>query len=171
MSTIELANRRDENMVLPVLALRGLVVFPGMMLQFDVGRKKSILALSKAMDENQLIFLVAQKDLNEPKFQDLYRIGVVAKIKQVVRHPEEGVRVFVEGLYRAELESLQESEPFLLGEVLPVRTRAYRRTQRSEALIRFTQTLFEQYLQNYSRVPPDIVVGVVQKKSSPRSNA
>ena len=166
MSTIELANRRDENMVLPVLALRGLVVFPGMMLQFDVGRKKSILALSKAMDENQLIFLVAQKDLgeNEPKFQDLYRIGVVAKIKQVVRHPEEGVRVFVEGLYRAELESLQESEPFLLGEVLPVRTRAYRRTQRSEALIRFTQTLFEQYLQNYSRVPPDIVVGVVQKK-------
>lgn len=166
MSTIELANRRDENMVLPVLALRGLVVFPGMMLQFDVGRKKSILALSKAMDENQLIFLVAQKDLgeNEPKFQDLYRIGVVAKIKQVVRHPEDGVRVFVEGLYRAELESLQESEPFLLGEVLPVRTRAYRRTQRSEALIRFTQTLFEQYLQNYSRVPPDIVVGVVQKK-------
>ena len=166
MSTIELANRRDENMVLPVLALRGLVVFPGMMLQFDVGRKKSILALSKAMDENQLIFLVAQKDLgeNEPKFQDLYRIGVVAKIKQVVRHPEDGVRVFVEGLYRAELESLQENEPFLLGEVLPVRTRAYRRTQRSEALIRFTQTLFEQYLQNYSRVPPDIVVGVVQKK-------
>lgn len=86
---------------------------------------------------------MAQKDLgeNEPKFQDLYRIGVVAKIKQVVRHPEDGVRVFVEGLYRAELESLQENEPFLLGEVLPVRTRAYRRTQRSEALIRFTQTL------------------------------
>ena len=63
MSTIELANRRDENMVLPVLALRGLVVFPGMMLQFDVGRKKSILALSKAMDENQSTFLVAQKHL------------------------------------------------------------------------------------------------------------
>ena len=85
-------------MVLPVLALRGLVVFPGMMLQFDVGRKKSILALSKAMDENQMIFLVAQKDLgdNEPKLQGLYRIGVVAKIKQVVRHPEDGVRVFVE---------------------------------------------------------------------------
>ena len=166
MSTTQLANKREENMVLPVLALRGLVVFPGMMLQFDVGRKKSILALSKAMDENQMIFLVAQKDLgdNEPKLQGLYRIGVVAKIKQVVRHPEEGVRVFVEGLYRAELASLQESDPFLVGEILPVRTRAYRRTQRSEALIRFTQTLFEQYLQNYSRVPPDIVVGVVQKK-------
>ena len=166
MSTTQLANKREENMVLPVLALRGLVVFPGMMLQFDVGRKKSILALSKAMDENQMIFLVAQKDLgdNEPKLQGLYRIGVVAKIKQVVRHPEDGVRVFVEGLYRAELASLQESDPFLVGEILPVRTRAYRRTQRSEALIRFTQTLFEQYLQNYSRVPPDIVVGVVQKK-------
>ena len=122
MSTIELANRRDENMVLPVLALRGLVVFPGMMLQFDVGRKKSILALSKAMDEESIDFSRGAEGSgeNEPKFQDLYRIGVVAKIKQVVRHPEEGVRVFVEGLYRAELESLQESEPFLLGEVLPV---------------------------------------------------
>ena len=117
MSTTQLANKREENMVLPVLALRGLVVFPGMMLQFDVGRKKSILALSKAMDENQMIFLVAQKDLgdNEPKLQGLYRIGVVAKIKQVVRHPEDGVRVFVEGLYRAELAILQESDPFLVG--------------------------------------------------------
>ncbi len=166
MSTTQLANKREEAMSMPVLALRGLVVFPGMMLQFDVGRKKSILALSKAMDENQLIFLVAQKDLgdSEPNLQGLYRMGVVARVKQVVRHPEDGVRVFVEGLYRAELAGLQESDPFLMGEVLSVRTRAYRRTQRSEALIRFTQTLFEQYLQNYSRVPPDIVVGVVQKK-------
>lgn len=166
MSTIQLKNIKEETMVMPVLALRGLVVFPGMMLQFDVGRKKSVLALSKAMDTNQLIFLVAQKDLgeNEPDYQGLYHMGVVAKVKQIVRHPEEGVRVFVEGLYRAELLGLQENDPFLTGAVLPMRSRAYRRTQHNEALIRYIQTLFEQYLQNYNRLPPDIVVGVVQKK-------
>ena len=68
----------SETVVLPALALRGLVIFPGMLLQFDVGRKKSVLALNKAMDENQLIFLVAQKDLtdSEPDGDQIYRMGV-----------------------------------------------------------------------------------------------
>ena len=82
----------------PALALRGLVIFPGMLLQFDVGRRKSILALEKAMEENQLIFLVAQEDLsdNDPSGEQIYSMGVVAKIKQVIRRSDEGVRLFAE---------------------------------------------------------------------------
>lgn len=166
MSTTKVTVRKKDSMKLPVLALRGLVVFPGMMLQFDVGRKKSMLALAKAMEEDQQIFLVAQKDLaeNEPKEDQLYQVGVVAKVKQVVRHPDEGVRLFVEGVYRAQLTQIEESQPFLMGEIVPLETKTYRTTSRTEALVRYTQSLFEEYLQNYARISPDIIIGVVQKK-------
>ncbi len=166
MSTnLELQN--TNNIVIPVLALRGLVIFPGMLLQFDVGRKKSILALSKAMEDNQEIFLVAQKDLNdnEPNVEQIYSIGIVAKIKQVIRRTDDGVRLFAEGVYRAEIVSQVSENPFILAEVCPVETKAFRVTHKTEALIRYTQTLFEEYIQNYTRIPPDIIIGVVQKKN------
>lgn len=156
----------SETVVLPALALRGLVIFPGMLLQFDVGRKKSVLALNKAMEDNQLIFLVAQKDLtdSEPSGSQIYRMGVVAKIKQIVRRSDEGVRLFAEGLYRARIRSVVGEKPFLTVNLLRAETLTYRTTHRTEALIRYTQTLFEQYIQNYSHIPPDIVISVVQKK-------
>lgn len=161
---LELIKKEEHS--LPVLALRGLVIFPGMLLQFDVGRKKSILALSHAMDVDQQILLVAQKDLgdNEPNGDQIYRVGVVAKIKQVIRHTEEGVRLFAEGIGRAEIVSVTSESPFLLAEVRELETKAYRPSHKTEALIRYTQDLFEEYIQNYSRIPPDIVIGVVQKK-------
>ena len=92
----------ENNLVLPVLALRGLVFFPGMMLQFDVGRKKSILAVSEALSKDRLIFLVTQIDLSEkePRGEDLYKTGVIARIKQVMHHSEEGVKLHVEGICR-----------------------------------------------------------------------
>ena len=94
---------------MPVLALRGLVIFPEMMLQFDVGRKKSVAALKAAMEQKQLIFLVAQKDLSvdDPGEDDLFRVGVVTRIKQVLQHSEDGVRIYVEGLNRAYMTRLQ----------------------------------------------------------------
>ncbi|HEX3039403.1 MAG TPA: endopeptidase La [Caproiciproducens sp.] len=161
---LELIKKEEHS--LPVLALRGLVIFPGMLLQFDVGRKKSILALSHAMDVDQQILLVAQKDLgdNEPNGDQIYQVGVVAKIKQVIRHTEEGVRLFAEGIGRAEIVSVTSESPFLLAEVRELETKAYRPSHKTEALIRYTQDLFEEYIQNYSRIPPDIVIGVVQKK-------
>ena len=151
---------------IPALALRGLVIFPGMLLQFDVGRRKSILALEKAMEENQLIFLVAQRDLsdNDPTGDQIFSVGVVAKIKQVIRRSDEGVRLFAEGLYRAEISSIASENPFFLMNLNRLETMSSRPTRRSEALIRYTQNLFEQFIQNYSHIPPDIVIGVVQKK-------
>jgi ATP-dependent Lon protease len=155
-----------EPVTIPALALRGLVIFPGMLLQFDVGRRKSILALEKAMETDQLIFLVAQKDLsdNDPAAEQIFPMGVVAKIKQVIRRSDDGVRLFAEGLYRASVISYESENPFLLTRLQRVETLPYRTTRRSEALIRYTQNLFEQFIQNYTHIPPDIVIGVVQKK-------
>ena len=80
---------RTVRATLPVMALRGLVLFPGMMLHFDVGRKKSILALNEAMGNNQMIFLVAQRDIrdDDPTPEQLYRVGVVAQVRQILRQP------------------------------------------------------------------------------------
>lgn len=156
----------EQLKTLPTLILRGLVIFPGMMLQFDVGRKKSVLALGKSMEEDQLIFLVAQKDLSveDPGEEDLYTIGVVARIRQVVRRTDDGIRLFAEGLYRAKIRSVKKVNPFLLTEVEEIESKKRRPTPHAEALIRYTQSLFETYIQNYTHVPPDIVLGVVQKK-------
>jgi ATP-dependent Lon protease len=158
--------QNDTIITMPALALRGLVVFPGMLLQFDVGRRKSILALEKAMEDDQLIFLVAQKNLsdNDPTGDQIYKMGVVAKVKQVIRRSDDGVRLFAEGLYRASIVSYESENPYLSVRLKRADTLPARMTRRSEALIRYTQNLFEQFIQNYTHIPPDIVIGVVQKK-------
>ena len=151
---------------LPVLALRGLVIFPGMLLQFDVGRKRSIRALNLAMEGDQTILLAAQKDLseNEPGGDQIYRMGVVASIKQVITHSGEGIRLFAEGERRACIMKVVQEDPCLIAEVVELEEPEAPSTPRSEALIRRTQSLFEEYLQNYRKVPPDIILNVLQKK-------
>lgn len=165
MSTMEKIQTNTAGGQMPALALRGLVIFPEMMLQFDVGRKKSIAALQAAM-ENQLIFLVAQKDLSEddPAPEGLYEVGVVARIKQVLRNSEEGVRVYVEGLRRGRMIKVTRKDPYLEAEIESLETLPYRESAQSEALIRTAQNLFEEYIRNYRHVPPDIIMGVIQEK-------
>ncbi len=150
----------------PALALRGLVIFPDMMLQFDVGRKKSIAALQAAVEKRQLIFLVAQRDLTEddPAPDGLFEYGVVAHVKQVLQHSEEGVRIYVKGLYRAKLLSVTQRDPYLSANVVRVENAEYRESARSEAQIRSAQNLFEEYIRNYRHVPPDIIMGVLKEK-------
>lgn len=156
----------EDTQILPTLVLRGLVIFPGMMLQFDVGRRKSILALGKSMEEGQLIFLVTQKDLSvdDPGSKDIYSVGVVARIRQIVRRTDDGIHLFTEGLYRAKVCAVKTENPFLLTEVEKIEDKKRNSTPNSEALIRYTQSLFQDYIQNYTHVAPDIVMGVVQKK-------
>ena len=117
MTTIVENNEKVLN--LPVIALRGLVVFPNLSIQFDVGRKKSILAITDAMEKNQKIFLVAQRDLadNDPDSSQMYQMGVVAHIKQVFRHSEEGLRLLVEGLHRAKIQRMTQDKPFIQADV------------------------------------------------------
>ena len=102
---------------MPVLALRGLTVFPDQTVHFDIGRAKSIQALETAMKGNQRLLLVPQKDIvkDDPRIADLYGIGTVVQVKQVLRHQGENLRVLVNGLCRAKLVELTQEEPYLSG--------------------------------------------------------
>ncbi|HIY72798.1 MAG TPA: endopeptidase La [Candidatus Intestinimonas merdavium] len=151
----------------PVLALRGLTIFPNMLLHFDVGRGTSIKALDEAMAEGLPIFLVAQRDLTveEPGEKDLYTIGTVSTVKQILRLPGENVRVMVEGSSRGKLVSLSKTTPFLQGEVevlsVPEHTR---NTPRTEALIRSTYELFERYAELSPRMTGDVLISVLSSE-------
>ena len=111
---------KSAPVTIPVLALRGLTVFPQLTLHFDVGRAASIQALEEAMGENREIFLVTQKELTveNPTQGDLYAIGTVADVKQILRLPENGVRVMVEGRDEAQIEELAESVAKVIREEL-----------------------------------------------------
>ncbi|MBR6352158.1 MAG: endopeptidase La [Firmicutes bacterium] len=107
---------------MPLIPLRGLTVFPGMVLHFDIGREKSILALERAMMLNQTVFLTSQKnaDTDLPTEGDLYRVGTVARVKQMLKLPGDNIRVLVDGQYRAELTTLIQEVPFFLCSVTEV---------------------------------------------------
>lgn len=105
---------------MPAVALRGMVILPGMIAHFDISREKSIKAVECAMMETQRIFLVAQRDVEQenPDTEDLYRVGVIAEVKQVIKLQNNIIRVLVEGEERAELSSFVETEEFLLAEIM-----------------------------------------------------
>ncbi len=155
---------------MPVLAMRGLVFFPGMLLQFDVARKKSIEAVNAASQGDRLIFLAAQTDLseNEPVSKNIYSMGVIAKIHQVVKNTPDGMKLHVEGVARGEMLSVLMEEPFIHGNIMEVETLPYRKNRKTEALIRVVYDRFEEYVQLYKRVSPDIFMGVVQEEDCGR---
>ncbi len=101
--------------IMPMVALRDVIVFPYMALHFEVGREKSIAALEKAMEDDQIIFLAAQKDkeVTEPTSEDIYEVGTVSKIKQILKLPGDIIRVLVKGIYRARIVSYINTEPYL----------------------------------------------------------
>ena len=117
------SNRKSLLLRMPVLPLRGMMVFPHMVLHFDVGRPKSVAALEKAMMGDQRIFLVAQMDaeIDEPELSDLCRVGTIAQIKQVLNLPGDSIRVLVEGVRRGVLGTVLEEEPCLMATVRLVR--------------------------------------------------
>ena len=145
-------------MEMPVLPLRGLTLFPGMVLHFDVGRAKSVRALEKALMADQRIFLVTQIDENteDPKPEDLHPVGVIAMIRQVMNLPGENVRVLVEGESRGTIREVLEQEPCFTAEVLVHRDRAARSAE-AKALVRTSQDLFDEYARTSQRVSQEAV--------------
>lgn len=105
---------------MPAVALRGMVILPGMIAHFDISRDKSIKAIEQAMMDTQKVFLVAQRDVEQedPNTDDLYRIGVIAEVKQVIKLQNNIVRILVEGKERAELSSFVETESYLFAEII-----------------------------------------------------
>ena len=157
-----ISNTVPAPVLMPALALRGITVFPNLLLHFDVGRDASIRALEEAMAGGREIFLVTQRELTteNPKYEDLYQIGTVATVKQILRLPENNVRVMVEGQCRGRLLRLTATEPYLIAEVeaLPAVTVTQPRVNspRTEALVRQVYTLMERYTELSDRVTPEV---------------
>ena len=134
---------------LPILALRGLVVFPDQTMHFDVGRMKSVLALEAAMKKDQLIMLIPQKDImkDDPSITDLYSVGTVAYVKQILKSQGENIRVLVEGICRARIEHTIQSEPYFSGEISAIEDSLWEDNLRTEALRRESYSLFSSYME------------------------
>lgn len=134
---------------LPTVALRGLTILPGMVAHFDVSREKSIKAVKEAMMDEQEIFLLTQKnpEEEEPTAENLYSIGLVAEIKQVIKMPNDLVRVLVEGIERAELNCFTETEEYLLAEVIRFTEDGLEDIPENarEAMIRCLEEKYEQF--------------------------
>ena len=136
---------------MPTVALRGIVLFPGMRFHFDVGRKKSIAAVKAAMHGNQKIFLVTQKEIEdeEPKSDALFSMGVIAEIKQVIKSTDNNfMRVVVEGICRASIIETLQSSPYFITDVKEKKSQKVKseNTDRAKAAVRMTKELFDAYV-------------------------
>lgn len=154
-------NQIMDNLInINVIPLRGLVVFPDMTLHFDVGRKKSVAALKNAMGNNQTVFLVCQKDasVDDPSINDVFQIGVICKIKQMLRIPQsENLRVTVEGITRGELVSITQSKPFICAAVSPLEEQETNDFDRQLAYSRAVRNEFEYYSTFVSKLSNDVI--------------
>ncbi|UOQ93892.1 endopeptidase La [Halobacillus shinanisalinarum] len=138
---------------IPLLPLRGLLVYPSMVLHLDVGRDKSVQALEQAMMDNNEVFLASQKEMNidEPTADDIYSVGTVATVKQMVKLPNGTNRVLVEGLYRASVEHITEGEEFYQADIIKLED-VHEDLNEEEALMRTLLSQFEQYVKVSKKV-------------------
>ncbi len=147
--------------IMPLLPLRGILVFPNMVLHLDVGRERSVNALEQAMVEDNKILLVAQKEarVDEPAPEDIYSMGTVAQVKQMLKLPGGTIRVLVEGLNRAYVRSFVAIEPYFKVEAEEVAEDTTRNVE-TEALMRSVLYQFEQYIKLSKKIPPETLVTV-----------
>ncbi|QXE18634.1 endopeptidase La [Clostridium sp. 001] len=152
----------DKNLkVLPLIPLRGITVFPYMVLHFDVGRKKSILALEEAMLVDQKIFLTAQKEakIEEPEEEDIFETGTICNIKQILKLPGDTVRVLVEGETRAVLKECISKDPFFKVEVEILEDgEECSDNKNCEALARTIKDKFDEYIKLSGNIPVETII-------------
>lgn len=154
--------RKEEYKRLPLLPLRGLSIFPYMVLHFDVGREKSIRALEEAMINDQLIFLVTQKDAHTdlPTTEDFHSVGTISKIKQLLKLPGDTIRVLVEGISRAEIKEIISDEAYFLVDVLEYQEVQGEADLELEALRRSVLGVFDEYIKANPKVAPETLMTV-----------
>jgi len=142
---------------IPLLPLRGLSIFPYMILHFDVGREKSVRALEEAMINDQLIFLVTQKDAQTdfPAKDDFYEVGTISKVKQLLKLPGDTIRVLVEGVSRAKIEEIISDEQFFLIDVTELEETEIEIDTEVEALKRSVINVFDEYVKANSKIAPE----------------
>lgn len=160
---------KENTRELPLLALRGVLVFPTIVLHLDVGRKKSIASLEAAMLDQQEIFLVTQKEVatEDPEPEDIYRVGTIAKINQMIKLPNGTMRILVEGLKRAEIVNYLETEDEMLVTVEELED-IHDDSHEEEALMRQLLNQFEQYTKLSRKVTKEILATVVDIENPSR---
>lgn len=170
MEQIVKSDKSTENgNVFYTVAMRGLVAFPKMVMHFDVAREKSVASIERALKENGKLFLVTQHEayIDDPKASDLYKVGIVAEIRQVLRLPDNIMKVLVEGVYKANLVRLIDDGDVLKAEVrrTPTYSRAKYDELEAEALMRSIKDVFERYASFFPRMPQELVNSVMTQES------
>lgn len=154
---------------LPLLPLRGILVFPYMVIHLDVGRDKSVKAIEEAMIGERMIFLATQKEAqtDHPEEEDIYSVGTVAEVKQLLKLPGGTIRVLVEGLSRARIRKYSSEEPFFKVEIEEF-SEQQPKTAEVEALMRNLVHQFEQYVKMSKKIPPETVVTIINLEEPAR---
>ena len=159
---------KTANELIPAISLRGLVVFPAMVLHFDIGRERSVNAVKAAAEGNGRIFLVAQKDAaqTEPELSDIYEVGVIAEVRQLLTTPDGSTRVLVEGLTRAKRVKSVPGREYLQFEVkeLPVRGMELSEST-AAAAVRALKNTFAEYAQISPRMPRELFEGIMSEEN------
>ncbi|MBR1430898.1 endopeptidase La [Ruminococcus sp.] len=167
--TIKSDKNIEEANILYTVAMRGLVAFPKMVMHFDVSRSKSMAAVERSLKEGGKLFLVTQHEayIENPKASDLYKVGVVAEIKQVLKLPDNIMKVLVEGVYKANLVRLIDDGEVLKAEVkrTPTYSRAKVDEVEAEALIRSVKDVFERYASFFPRMPKELLTSIMTQDS------
>ena len=148
---------------MPTMALRGLTVFPQMVIHFDVGRDSSVKALDAAMEEGDTLFLVTQRDMRveEPGQEDLYTMGTIVAVRQILRMSGDAVRIMVEGLNRGRLHLIRRTKPYLVASVEKLPNMTAAKTIRLEAVMRQTLELFQRYAELMPKMPSELLMTVL----------
>ncbi|MBR1592375.1 MAG: endopeptidase La [Ruminococcus sp.] len=163
--TVKSDKNTEKDNVLYTVAVRGLVAFPKMVMHFDIARGRSVRAIEKALKEDGRIFLVTQHEtyVENPKFSDLYKVGVVAEIRQVLKLPDNVMKVLVEGVYKANLVRLIDGGDVLEAEIKrsPTYSRAKYDKVEAEALVRSIKDIFEKYASYFPKMPNELFTSIM----------
>ncbi|EAQ30807.1 LON peptidase substrate-binding domain-containing protein, partial [Idiomarina baltica] len=156
-----MSEERTEQLDMPVLPLRDVVVYPHMVIPLFVGREKSIRCLEAAMDGDKRVFLAAQKDasVDEPTEEDIYRVGTVASILQLLKLPDGTVKVLVEGQQRAELDQLKDSDDYFQASIHYLASESLPEKE-EEVLVRSAMNQFEGYVKLNKKIPPEVLTSL-----------
>ena len=157
----------ETTYTIPAISLRGLVIFPSMVLHFDVGRERSVNALKAAAANDGHIFLVAQKDpsVSEPSENDIFNVGVVAEIRQMLTTPDGSTRVLVEGLYRARRVKFISSNDYLEYEVKPISSGDTTLSEATQtAAVRALKEAFSAYAEVSPKMPRELFESIMSEE-------
>ncbi len=150
--------RSQQNTEIPILPLRDLVVYPNMIIPLFIGRKKSILCLELSMKQNKKIILVAQKNshIDEPNIKDLYKVGTISSILQMLKLPDGTVKILIEGLERAKIIKIQDKGKYFIAQIEKIKTNKIKKKEKN-ILIKTTLNQFEHYIKLNKKIPTEVL--------------